>query len=122
MEGGKEIKEAGTEGSEEIAAEVDPLVRIAVALEKLASDPEIEIEAGPPICPHCGKFDPEIQLPEQESARGLMSEVIIVGTCLECKHPIFIVTESYSVHRTSLTATTEIEERKKGGFFDGKVQ
>lgn len=106
---------------DETAVRIDPLVRIAEALEKLASDPEIEIEVGPPLCPHCGAFDPEIVLPEQESARGLMSQIITEATCGSCSQQLFIVVESYSVHRTGLTATSEIEERQKGGFFDGKV-
>jgi hypothetical protein len=101
--------------------EKEPLLRIAEALEKLASDPEVEIEAGPPICPSCGAFDPEIVLPDQESARGLMSEVIVQATCGLCKAEIYIVIESYSVHKGGRTATLEIEERKRGGFF-GEVQ
>lgn len=91
--------------------------RIASALEKLTEDPQIEIEAGPPMCPNCGKFDPEILLPTQEAARGKMSELIVDGNCVECGSPIFIITESYSVHKSRQTAIEEIKQRTEAGFF-----
>lgn len=96
---------------------VDPLERIAVAIEKLAADPEVELEVGPPICAHCGKVDPVISLREQESSSGLMSQLIVDGVCTECGHEIFIVIESYSVHRSRTTAVHELKERERVGFF-----
>lgn len=101
--------------------------RIATALEKLSEDPQVEIEAGPPICPNCGKFDPEILLPNQEAARGRMSELIVDCACAACGSPIYIITESYSVHRSRTTAVNEIQERTEIGFFkegagDGNVR
>jgi hypothetical protein len=94
------------------------LDRIALGIEKLAADPEVEIEVGPPICPQCGKFNPEILLDPTESARGPMSEVVVTGTCVHCNAYIYIVIESYSVHRSRHTAITEIQEREKAGFFN----
>lgn len=97
---------------------INPLERIANALEKLAADPEVEIEVGPPICPHCGKLDPIVQLAEQEASRGPMSQLIVDGVCTECGHQLFIVIESYSVHRNRTTAGSEINERDRIGFFN----
>jgi hypothetical protein len=122
MEGREENKESGNTGSARGAEEVDPLVRIAEAIEKLASDPEVEIEAGPPLCPVCGAFDPEIVLPEQEGGRGLMSHVIVNGACGQCGGTIYIVIESYSVHKGRQTAMNEIIEREKAGFFNGGIR
>lgn len=122
MEGREESKTSGTEGSARGAEEVDPLVRIAAALEKLASDPEVEIEAGPPLCPGCGAFDPEIILPEQEGGRGLMSHLIVNGQCGQCGQTIYVVIESYSVHKGRQTAMNEITEREKAGFFNGGLR
>lgn len=119
-------EEEGVENGKAESGPLDALVqtgdRIASALEKLAADPEVEIEAGPPLCPACGKFDPEIILPEQESARGPMSQLVVEGTCGECGHKVFIIIESYSVHQSRMTAVNEIKEREKGGFFDVAVR
>lgn len=106
------------EGREEEIPSKDPLVRMAEALEKLASDPEVEIEVGPPICPSCGKLNPVMSLPPQEGAEGRMAELIINGQCGECGKPIYVVIESYSVHNSSLSAINEIQERKGAGFFE----
>jgi hypothetical protein len=93
------------------------LERIAVAVEALAIDPEIEINAGPPVCPSCNAFDPNVTLPFQEGGTGPMSQIIVKGTCQVCSNPFYIVIESYSVHKTLETAGTEIKEREKAGFF-----
>jgi hypothetical protein len=108
------------EGGTEITKE--PLERIADALEKLASDPEIEMEVGPPICPSCGKLNPTMVLPPQEGGRGPMAELIVDGACGHCGMNIFIVIESYSVHKTGQTAAHEIEARREAGVFSGNVQ
>jgi hypothetical protein len=92
------------------------LERIAVAVEALAIDPEVEINAGPPICPSCGAFDPMLTLAFQEGGTGKMSELIIDGNC-QCKANVYIVIESYSVHKSSETAIAELKEREKAGFF-----
>jgi hypothetical protein len=101
----------------------DALSRIADAIEKLADDPQIEIEAGPPICANCGKFDPVIHLNATEAGKGKMSELIVDGTCTECGSAIYVLIESYSVHRSRLTAVEEIKERERVGFFtNGNVR
>jgi uncharacterized protein (UPF0212 family) len=89
---------------------------MSTALEKLATEPEIEIEAGPPICPHCGKFDPPIQL-RGEASSGRLSEFVLTGQCDSCHKTFFVVTESYSMHTHSEMAVFEIREREKAGFF-----
>jgi hypothetical protein len=101
----------------ETTEEKDPLVRIAEAVEKLAADPEVEIEVGPPVCPSCGKLNPSVTLPAQEGGQGLMSEIIVNGHCNECGAPFFIVIESYSLHMMSSTAVSEINARTKAGMF-----
>lgn len=105
------------EGREVTQEEKDPLVRIAEAVEKLAADPEVEIEIGPPICPSCGKLNPKVVLPPQEGGQGPMAEMIVNGHCAECGSPFYIVIESYSVHKSVVTAGEEIKARAKAGMF-----
>ena len=94
--------------------------RIADALEKLASDREVEIEAGPPLCPSCGKLDPEILLPVQQAARGPLSQVVVEGQCAECHQPIYVVIESYACHRSRVTAEQEMRERERAGVWSNE--
>lgn len=93
---------------------IDPLERIADALEKLASDPEVEIEMGPPLCPSCGKLNPVIKISAQEEQSGPMVELVTPAMCENCGGQLFIVTESYSVHRNLDTAKEEIYARRAG--------
>lgn len=108
------MEEAGFTSEEE----KDPLVRIADALEKLAADPEVEIEVGPPICPSCGKLNPTVALGPQEGGQGPMAEIIVDGYCIHCGATFFIVIESFSVHQSITTAGEELEARKKAGMFN----
>lgn len=94
----------------------DILERIAVGVEQLAVDPEIEIKAGPPVCPSCNVFDPTITLPLQEGATGRMSELVVQAKC-QCGENLYIVVESYSVHTDAQKAVEELKERERAGFF-----
>lgn len=84
------------------------LNRIADAVEKMASDPEIEIEGGPPICANCGVMNPEVIIPEQEAGRGPLAEISIEATCTHCGSLLIAVPESYSMHKSRETAIAEI--------------
>lgn len=95
----------------------DPLERIADALESMASEPEVEIQAGPPICPWCGELDPRVEIPASEVADGQMSEIIVDPTCKSCGRGFYIVIESYSVHQSTETVKEEIEARKRAGVW-----
>lgn len=87
--------------------------RIAIALEKLADDPVVEIDAGPPICPHCGKLDPTVRFVSEEST-GKLSEFIIQGTCQECSEILYGSIESYSMHQSVETLQQEFQMRRAG--------
>ena len=39
---------------------LEKLDSISDSLEKMASDPQVEIEAGPALCPNCGQFNPTV--------------------------------------------------------------
>jgi len=90
------------------------LERIAVGVEKMGADPEIEIEAGPPLCPLCGKMNPKVRLADQEGGVGYLGDIIIDAVCAECGNPMYVVIESYSMHSNAQEATDEARERLKG--------
>ena len=105
---GREISEAAEERSN--GKPSDPLERMALALESMATDAEVTVEFGPPICPHCGKFDPDVATFESQS-QGKLSEFVIIAECRHCNQRIYGVVESYSMHENRNSAIQEIQER-----------
>lgn len=83
------------------------------ALEKLASDPIIEFEMGPPLCPHCGQLNPRVKFDSSDPGEGKLGEIAIDCWCGNCDGHMWIVIESYSMHRDRDNAIAEIEERNE---------
>lgn len=94
----------------------DPLTRIADALEKMAADPEIEIEGGPPICANCGTMNPVVEIGEQAAGRGPLAEIAIEANCTHCGSLVIAIPESYSIHKSKETALIEL--RAKAEFHE----
>lgn len=86
------------------------LQRGVAALEHLAQDPIVEIEAGPPICPHCSRFNPEVEV-NAEQGRGPLHEFFIHARCLSCQREIYALPLVWSLHTNQDTLTEEIAER-----------
>ena len=93
------------------------LQRLVIATEKMASDPEIEIEGGPPICADCGKMNPIVELSPQDGGRGPLAEIAIEATCTHCGSYLCAIPESYSMHKNRDTALTELRA-KVASFTD----
>jgi hypothetical protein len=89
---------------------LDTLGGIRDSLEKLASDPEVEIEAGPAFCPHCGTMNPEVTVLPTEGS-GHMLEYVFVAECHECNHTMFGIVESWSLYQTHQALISDMEER-----------
>lgn len=90
---------------------MDALERIADALEKMAADPIIEIEAGPAICPTCGKFNPLVTVIPSKTDTGPLQDYILEAECNECNSPIYGVVESWSLFRDRVSLAANLEER-----------
>lgn len=54
-------------------------------MERLAEDPVVELETGPPVCPHCERVNPEIRVQEKETT-GAMAEFLIRAHCQHCNN------------------------------------
>jgi hypothetical protein len=83
--------------------------RATIALEALAQDPIIEIEAAPPICPHCGKMNPTITI--EEGGEGPLAEIFFAAKCGECNKGFFAVPVTWHMHTTLETIREEMKER-----------
>lgn len=95
----------------------EQLDRIATALEKLSDDSVVEVDAGPPVCPTCGEFDPPVLFPGEDQQEGKLSGYVIQAQCLACNSVMYVVIDSFSMHRELETVKNEIESR--AGMADG---
>jgi hypothetical protein len=91
----------------------DPLERMADALEKLAADPDVEIDAGPAFCPHCGTLNPVVTVLNTDGA-GNLEDFILVAECHECNHTMYGVVESWSMFNSHVALEADIALRKGG--------
>jgi predicted Zn-ribbon and HTH transcriptional regulator len=92
--------------------------RIATSLEllvKSATDDPIKFEVNPPVCPHCGVFNPVVEVHESTST-GPLSQLVIEAKCLSCNEIMYGMIESYSMHTTVEEVTQMVSEREEGGF------
>lgn len=67
----------------------------------------------PPVCPHCGTFDPEVR---SEGGHGHMSEFVLVGQCLGCGKILYGIPQGWLCYQTKEQAAKQLSE--KGGQND----
>ena len=80
------------------------LERGVKALEKLAEDPTVEFETGPPICPNCGIFNPVVSINENASS-GPLSHFMAMVQCDNCSEFFYLV----PMHWLTFTRLTEVQ-------------
>lgn len=90
------------------------LERIASGIEKLAEDPVINIESGPPVCPNCERMNPEIRVSESE-ARGPLGEYVIQAQCLSCNEIFYAIPQMWLTVKNMSEVRMEMEDRKNRG-------
>lgn len=92
------------------AAQMALLERIALGIEKLAEDPIVEMEVAPPVCPHCGVFNPNVTTSDI-GGTGRLAEFHVALTCEECGKPFWGTPVQWSMHLEMSTLRREILER-----------
>jgi hypothetical protein len=85
-------------------------VRAVEAIERLAADPIVEIEAGPPVCPACGRFNPEITVRERNSS-GPIFGFILEAVCNSCGVKFYAVPETWHMYLRREELALEMQER-----------
>ena len=65
------------------------LDRLTKAVESLAEEPEIQMEIAPPVCPHCGVFNPSVRIPD--GADGPLMDCVLQAECGNCGMTMFAV-------------------------------
>jgi hypothetical protein len=85
-------------GREEIERFLALMERSAVAQERLielaVEERSISDAPGPPFCPSCGHFNPEVTA---KAGGGPLGEFVLVSTCSACGKDIYAVPEGWQV-------------------------
>ena|SRR5215510_10428706 len=87
------------------------LERGVSALEKLAEDPLLNMEAGPPFCPHCKAHDPEVGIREAE-ARGPLSQYVVYAKCGSCDEEFYAAPYVWQIYPNRPDVEKELEARQ----------
>jgi hypothetical protein len=89
------------------------------ALERLAEDPVIQIETGPPVCPFCDTMNPSVRV-EESSSSGPLVEFVIQAHCLHCNQVFYAVPYQWVCTKTTEEAGEAIQEKVKLGGYEGQ--
>lgn len=81
------------------------------ALEKIAEEPILQTEGGPPICPHCNTLNPRVTVSADESD-GPLAEFALVAKCGPCGGTIFGVPLEWGLFTNPEEAREEIARRR----------
>lgn len=92
------------------------LERIAVGIEKLADDPVLQVESGPPVCPHCETLNPVVQVTES-SGEGPFSTFCLEPVCGNCGNLFYAVPLEWATFQTYQDAEAELDRRRE--VFEG---
>jgi len=90
------------------------LVRAVVALENLATEPELEIPSSPPLCPHCGIHNPVVTS-QEVGGTGPMSDMFLDLKCSQCDHEFFVVPQGW-VNFSNKAELREFFERAENEY------
>lgn len=93
------------------------LERIAVACERMAEDPVIQMETGPPACPSCGVMNPVIHVAESGGS-GPMAEFVIKARCTSCGNPFYALALQYQTTTRITELPQMIEARREMGGYE----
>jgi hypothetical protein len=85
------------------------LERGIVALEALAQDPVISIEAAPPICPHCNRMNPTVKV--ESDSEGPLAECVLIARCQGCNELFYAVPVTWHMFTNQEGVLREFQER-----------
>jgi hypothetical protein len=89
---------------------LERLDRIAEGIEKLAEDPVVNVETGPPVCPHCETMNPIVRVKDAE-ANGKLGAFVIECVCLHCENRLWALPLMWRT-APSIEAANEINNER----------
>lgn len=85
------------------------LERGVIALEALAQDPIINIEAAPPVCPKCNRMNPNVSV--EQGSDGPLAECVLVARCGNCNEVFYAVPITWHMFTNQDDVLREFQER-----------
>lgn len=90
-------------GREDIDRFLGIMERSAAAQERLielaTEEREVGEVVGPPYCPSCGHFNPNVTL-DMKAVGGPLGDFALVAKCDHCEAPLFAMPEGWQVFKT----------------------
>lgn len=100
-----------------LTSAVKALERNAEATEEMLkianSEQLVTQEPGPPVCPHCGKVDPEITDVSESGGSGFLSGFVIVGETHCCNKTLYAVPFVYDTFTSAEMAQAAIMQTRR---------
>ena len=92
------------------------LERLTVAVERLAEDPVIHMETGPPVCPHCERINPSVHV-DNVGGSGPLAEFVIRAKCDHCTKLFFAFPTQWQAISDLENVTKAIQAHKELGGY-----
>lgn len=93
------------------------LERGVKALEKIAEEPVLQTEGGPPVCPHCNSLNPRVRIAASDETVGPFVQFFVPMKCENCGHVFFAVPLEWANFSAISDARDELQRR--AGILDG---
>lgn len=101
-------------GREDIDRFLGIMERAASAQERLielaTEERELGNVLGPPYCPSCGHFNPEVSM-ELKAGGGPLGDFVLAAKCNDCESELFAVPEGWQMFKTVEEVLTYQEGR-----------
>jgi len=109
---GRELEEAIRQGLLPIEKALKRNAKASEALLDIAKQEmvQLEIEAGPPICPHCGVLNPTVYM-EAEAGSGPVNEIVFKFEMHCCNGTVYGIPEGWAMAMSSEEAADIIKQR-----------
>jgi hypothetical protein len=96
----------------EIPRRVEELLNRGVAaLEKIAEEPILQTEGGPPVCPHCNSFNPRVRIAASDEAVGPFVQYFVPMRCDSCGKVFYAVPLEWANFQEIEDARAELTRR-----------
>jgi uncharacterized protein with PIN domain len=88
------------------------LERIAAGIEKIADEPILQTEGGPPVCPHCNSLNPRVSVAASDETSGPFVQFFVPMRCESCGKVFFAVPLEWASFTGIHEAREEIGRRE----------
>lgn len=85
---------------ERLVVAVEGLLKINQDMADTDKEQRTDPGSGPPLCAHCNKFNPNIDLSEEFGGQGPFGEFGMMVRCLSCGNNFYAAPDGWTVFKT----------------------